>query len=124
MWRNAAISNLGINEESINNLKQTVVCRNNWSLQQSECFFSREKQLRPSTLMRHSDSCKTVHAVDCNHNIKLNGAYLLFNVPNYPMSLIKKDADAARKEPNVDDCDGNCKKCALNTEMSKTLDAN
>ena len=47
MWINSVITNLGIYESSIKNIKQTVVYRNYWTFQKFNYFFAGSRKKFP-----------------------------------------------------------------------------
>ena len=47
--------------------------------------------------MRYSSITKIAHVVDNRYSVKRNGVAFMFNVPNYPMDLIRNEVRNLRK---------------------------
>ena len=99
-WKKAIVNNLCVDVNPINNWKQVVVMRHHWTEKQLEHFYGSEKKVYPSTPMKYSDLTKISHVVDKRCYVKRKGSDFMFNVPNYPMDLIRKDASKLRKNVN------------------------
>ena len=60
-----------------------------------------------------------VYVVERRYTFKRNRLHISFNVPNHPMSLIRKDTLSSRKEYKSDEKALNYEKYKMNTKSEK-----
>ena len=120
MWRKAVLNSLGINQNSIKILKQTIFYRNHWIVKQLDHFYAGDKKSYPSFPMPYSDLTKIAHAVNRIFSIKRYGSDLMFNAQNYPMILIRNYVGfLSRNHSKIDDRRENLKKYLEHEEKKK-----
>ena len=100
-WRKIVIKKLNMNENEVRNWKQLTVMRHHWSVDQLYHFFGGPSRRHPPTPMPCSAINKIAHTVERSISIKRNGHICLFNAPNYPHSLAKKDSAGIEKEQSL-----------------------
>ena len=96
--RQAVLKNLGTNEDSIKNIKDVIVARHHWTLNQLHYFFGQGIKHRILTPMPYQDIIKIAHAVERTMCTKRRGKDYFYNLPNHPFALIRKDAISLDKD--------------------------
>ena len=119
--RKGVLFNLGAKEKEINNLKQLVVYRHHWTLKQLDHFYGGTKKAFQSTPMRYSHMHVMVHVAERRYTFKKNITDMFFNLSNYPMCLIRKDAASSRKERDSDEKALNYENFKSNAESEKRI---
>ena len=76
----------------MHNLKKVAINRHHWSPQQLHHFYDATNRSRASTPMKHVEMSKIAHAVERSVYMKNKGISYFYNVPNYPINLVRKDA--------------------------------
>ena len=88
-WRRSMLSNLGVDDTSVN-IKCVNAAGRHWSFLKLQ-HFERTKT-KSSTPMRHSDIIKFAHVADRRCSAKRGNFASFYDVPNYPIALSRQDS--------------------------------
>ena len=78
-------------------MEKVSIVRHHWSKEQLVYFFRGGKKLHPSTPLPYKTISTIAHIVEKKYTMQKKNTLLYFNVPNYPMSLIKIDSESVSK---------------------------
>ena len=98
IWKKAIIKNLKVDVSKIKDWSKVRVAMHHWTKSQLEHLLGGPKRRCFSSPIPHSEASKMMHSVDKECFIKQKGQKLYFNLPNYPISLIREDTSSLCRE--------------------------